>query len=359
MFSNNFNLNLEKYSYSEQKLIYSILSSFDECSLTHFDKKIKTLVEKRTRGWANFLRRGVAKVHRYHCPKIINWKNLYGTGKQPLLKMFHRFKKHDHQRNELLIKYREMANMRLNIRTERQEVYHALDLALLKFLDVDKFGIGLFEIACSIEMLAKTIGIYRIDKNGHARYDTLLNAVNDYEKSKQIIIYREFDRENKVYRPMRMWLTIEFFTSRGYNEEELRELLKSREHYLHKKGIFVKTREYYQKNFLQRLDKSGVLNPPSALVKKLLRIKNKLCDMHYEKKSIKQVEKQKKRAEKELEQANEKLTYRVLFERFVSSKNISQIEKYLTINKVRSVLDITNDEFWLRCLIESGWQPPS
>lgn len=358
---NQFYINLDKYSVSERNYIQSILSSFDDVQLNYFDKKIKSLVEKRTRGWANFFRRGISKIHRYKKPVLINYNKLYGTQKQPLLQMFHRFKKHNHQLNELLIQYRERNSMRLNIRTERQETYCALDLALLNFLDVDQFGIGLFEIKCSVEMLAKTIDIYRIDKNGHARYDTLLNAIHDYEKSKQIIIYRDFDKTSKTYKPMRMWLTPDFFKSRGYTEEELRNLLKSREHYLYKKSIFNKSREEYQTVYLQRLDKAGVLNPPDKLVKKLVRIKNLLLDMHYEKKSIKQSKKYNKQAQKELEEKNTKNTsYRDIFEYHLDDK-LSVTEKYLIKQKVLNKRNTKtlDEQFWLDCLIESGFWSPS
>ncbi|MFQ1018090.1 hypothetical protein [Gilliamella sp. BG7] len=359
MFNNVFKINLDKYSDSEQKFICSKLSSFDETLLIHFDKTIKTLVEKRKKGWSNFLRRGISKIHRYNAPKLIEWNKLYGNNKQPLLRMFHRFRKHDHQKNELLLKYRERKNMRLNIRTERQEMYRALDLALLNFLDVDQFGFGLFEITCSIEMLAKTISIYRIDEKGHARYDTLLNAINDYENTKQIIVYREFDKEKKVYKPMRFWLTLDFFKARGYTEEELRILLKSREQYLYKKGLFSKAREKYQSVFLQRLDKAGVLNPPAKLVKKLLKIKNKLLDMHCEKEAIKRAKKQQKQAEKEVEEQN-LISYHDIFHIY-SAEKMSPIDKHLIMKKVSNKLagEKDSEKYWLECLIESGWIPPN
>lgn len=361
MINNQFEINLEKYSFSEQKNILQLLSSFDNQSLLHFDNSIKELVEKRSRGWANFFRKGISKIHRYCAPKIITYHNLYGSGKQPLLQMYHRFKKHDHQRNNLLISLREREKKRLNIRSERQEMYSAIDLAILKYLDIDKFGIGLFEVTCSVEMLAKTINIYRIDKSGHARYDTLLNAINDYEKSKQIIVYREFDNEKKVYKPCRLWLTIEFFKERGYTEEELRNLLKSREQYLYKKNLFSKSREYYQTQYLQRLDKAGILNPPAPLVKKLIRIKNKLLDMHYEKESIKRAKKQKKQAEQEINNSQKReLTYHEIFEQYLINNNIATAQKFIVMNKVASKYsDKTDPKYWLECLIEVGWSPPN
>ena len=355
---NDYEINLSKYNSSEKNQIKCLLSSLDDISLRNFDLNIKELVEKRSKGWSNFLRKGISKIHRHRVPYLIGWNKLFGTQKQPLLRMYHRFKKHDHQRNELLIQYREKKGLRLNIRTERHEMYKAFDLALLNHLDVDKFGIGLFEITCSVEMLAKTIKIYRIDNNGHSRYDTLLNAIIDYEVSKQIIIYREFDKEKKVYKPVRMWLTIEFFKSRGFTEDELRNLLSLREHYLHKKNIFNQARDNYQKNFLQRLDKAGVLNPPAKLVKKLIRIKNKLVDMHYETETIKRAKKEKKQAEAATrKKESNAVNYYAIFENFIQIKNIATSHKFVIIKEVLQETKHNQSEqiFWYHCLLKVGW----
>jgi hypothetical protein len=351
-------INFNKFSLSEKEHIISQLSQFNIDLLT--DEKINKLkenIENRKKGWSNFLRKGVSKVHRCLIPNIISWHKLYGSQKQPLLQMFHRFKKHDHQRNELLINYREQKGMRLNIRSERQEMYQALDLAILYHLDIDSFGTGLFEITCSVEVLAKTINIYRIDEKGHARYDTLLNAINDYEKTKQIIVYRAFDKENKVYKPMRIWLTLEFFKSRGYTEEELRNLLKSRSHYLHKKGFYNKAREKYQTDFLTRLKKAGVSELSNNITRKLIKIKNKLLDLHYEEKAIKKATKQKK--EKLQQQQNKSYAY---IYSIYSTNTISPAQSYLVQEKVsKRFAELTklDDEFWYRCLIEIGWTPSS
>lgn len=358
---NNYEINLNKYNASEKNNIRCLLSSLDDISLENFDKKIKKIVENRSKGWSNFLRKGISKIHRHKTPYLIGWNKLYGSQKQPLLRMYHRFKKHDHQQNELLIKYREQKGLRLNIRTERHEMYKALDLALLNHLDIDQFGIGLFEITCSVEMLSKTVRIHRIDKNGHSRYDTLMNAIIDYEKSKQFIIYREFDKINKIYKPVRIWLTLEFFKSRGYTEEELRNQLKSRSHYLHKKNLFNQARDNYQKNFLQRLDKAGILNPPTTLIRKLLKIKNKLLDMHYESKSIKKAKEYKK--ENQIATRKKENTtnpdYKAILEFYIIEHNIPQYKKYLIYNEVSKETSFKqNDQnFWYHCLLKLGWSP--
>lgn len=352
-------LDLSKFNKFEKNNIIEKLSKFNFDSLTVQNNidLIKNNIENRKKGWSNFLRKGLSKIHRYNIPKLIPWNKLYGTEKQPLLQMYHRFKKHDHQRNNLLIALRERKKMRLNIRSERHEMYCAFDLAILNYLDIDNFGIGLFEITCSVEMLAKTINIYRIDKSGHARYDTLLNAINDYEKTKQIIVYREFDKEKKVYKPSRIWLTVEFFKERGYSEEDLRKLLKSREQYLYKKNIFNKTRELYQTKYLQRLDNAGILNPPSSIVKKLVKIKNSLLDMYYEKQSIKRAEKQKRQAQKEID--TKKIpNYEEIFSQYVVDNDIPPAQCYITKNKFLSKhQNVLSDKYWLDCLIDVGWMP--
>ena len=357
---NNFisNINFSKFNDSDKRNVMNQLSNFNINLLTNdAANTLKLNIENRTKGWSNTLRLGQSKIHRYLTPQLISFNKLYGTSKQPLLQMYHRFKKHDHQRNELLISYRERNGMRFNIRSERQEMYQALDLAILYHLDIDSFGIGLFEITCSVELLAKTINTFRIDKSGHARYDTLLNAINDYEKTKQIIVYKAFDNVNKVYKPMRIWLTLEFFKSRGYSEEELRNLLKSRSHYLHKKNLFNKAREKYQE-FLERLNKAGVLEPNQIVIKKLIRIKNKLIDIKKEKKFIEKAEKQKKVLAKELEKQKQKpKSYQEIYYEFIT--NIPPIEHYNIINKVSKNSHLRDDEFWFKCLIMAGWSPPN
>ena len=357
-------INFNKFSSLEKERVIAQLSSFNIDLLTDDDaNRLRNSIENRNKGWSNTLRKGLHKVHRCKIPEMIGWNKLYGTGKQPLLQMFHRFKKHDHQRNELLINYREQKGMRLNIRSERQEMYQALDLAILRHLDIDSFGIGLFEITCSVEILAKTLNIFRIDDAGHARYDILLNAISDYEKTKQIIVYKAFDKENKVYKPMRIWLTLEFFKSRGYNEEELRKLLKSRSDYLHKKGLFNKAREKYQTEFLRRLDKAGVLEPAQTVIKKLIRIKNQLIDIYNEKKSIEKSNRQKKAAldaAKKAEVDAEKKSYKYIYTTFMSNK--PQIENFVAIKKVsENFPQYTkfSEEFWYQCLLEVGWSPPN
>lgn len=193
------------------------------------------------------------KVHRHYTPVF--------KGKLPDIAAIRRFSaaldKHDWNRNPHISQLRNVRNQRASIRSERRETYQVLALAMLANADYNPESEALFEVMCSVEILAAQCGQLHHYVNGRKSYDPVLNALHDWEAADLIIIHREFDHEAKQYKAMRIWLRPEFFAGLGFDLMALRDIVRLFRQWMENKGL----REDYQKRYAHhvlRLSRSNV-----------------------------------------------------------------------------------------------------
>ncbi|MGJ3351764.1 hypothetical protein AAZR23_20075 [Morganella sp. Je.2.23] len=129
---------------------------------------------------------------------------------------------------------------------------------------------------CPVETLAAQCGQLHQYENGRKSYDPVLHALHDWEAANLIIIHRDFDREAKQYKAMRIWLRPEFFAGLGFDLAALRDIVTRFRRWMERKGL----REEYQKRYARhvlRLSRSNVASLDNRhalknLLKKLRRL---------------------------------------------------------------------------------------
>ena len=212
------------------------------------------------------------KIHRHYVPVF--------KGKLPAIAAVRRFSaalsRHDWNRNPHIYNLRCERNQRVSVRSERRETWHALALAMIANADYNPDSEALFEVMCPVETLAAQCGQLHQYGNGRRSYDPVLHALHDWEAANLIIIHRDFDREAKQYKAMRIWLRPEFFAGLGFGLAALRDIVTRFRRWMERKGL----REEYQKRYARhvlRLSRSNVASLDNRhalknLLKKLRRL---------------------------------------------------------------------------------------
>ncbi|AVX40744.1 Replication protein [Yersinia massiliensis] len=265
-------------------------SIFNDAQLIHTQ-------EKTRRGEANALRKGVSKIHRRYTP-VFNDSVPRGAAGQVVARM----RNHDWKRNQALCELRKSGYtpfkkrtdpnfvpkpMRITPRSECREALTALSLALAANCNYDPTAEYPFEVMCSIEDLARSMGVLHVYEDGRKAYDILLNALSVIEQLNYCVVHREIDPDVGQYKPIRMWLTPEFFLSRGFQMDEVRELLNKYRQWAIKNGLSESLKKKYQRHLL-RMARLGIDIERRYSLKNLLRkIKRQVvsADLQDEKKA--------------------------------------------------------------------------
>lgn len=212
------------------------------------------------------------KIHRHYLPVF--------KGKLPAIAAVRRFSaalsRHDWNRNPHIYNLRCERNQRVSVRSERRETWYALALAMIANADYNPDSEALFEVMCPVETLAAQCGQLHQYENGRKSYDPVLHALHDWEAANLIIIHRDFDREAKQYKAMRIWLRPEFFAGLGFDLAALRDIVTRFRRWMERKGL----RDEYQKRYARhvlRLSRSNVASLDNRhalknLLKKLRRL---------------------------------------------------------------------------------------
>ncbi|MCT4709285.1 Replication protein [Enterobacteriaceae bacterium H11S18] len=187
------------------------------------------------RGEANRLRKGQSKTHRNYQPAF--------TGSTPrgmAAKVVARLNSHDWNRNPELAALRRRGYtpwsrlfdnafkpqpMRISTRQESREALTALSLTLAANCDYNPDSDYMFEVMLPVEELARRMGVLHQYENGRLAYDVLLHALRVQEELDYLVIHRARDTDSGQFKPMRIFLTEKFFTSRGITVDEIRQWL--------------------------------------------------------------------------------------------------------------------------------------
>ncbi|WNJ82295.1 Replication protein (plasmid) [Cedecea neteri] len=213
------------------------------------------------RGEANRLRKGLSKTHRNCQPAFV------GQGPRGMAaKVVARLRNHDWNRNAALIALRQRGYtpwsrlfdktwvpkpMRISTRLESREALTALSLTLAASCDYNPDNDYMFEVMMPVEELARRMGVLHQYDNGRLAYDVLLHALRVMEELDYLVVHRARDTDSGQFKPMRIFLTETFFTSRGIAVDEIRQWLHQFRQWAIARGLTTSLQERYERHLLK------------------------------------------------------------------------------------------------------------
>lgn len=237
----------------------------------------------RRRGESNTLRKGTSKIHRRHVPTLT-----ISVPRGTAQKVVARMGSHNWHRNHDLIKLRQKGYtpftrrndptftpkpMRISARSESCQALNTLSLALAANCDYNPDSELWFEIMAPFEHIAAAMGMLHVYENGRKAYDSPLNALSVLEQLGYVVILRGKDTDTGQNKPLRIWLTEKFFTSRGIAVEEIRKWLGEYRVWARKRGLTESLRKVHERHLL-RLERIGIdLKSRHSLRNRLKQIK--------------------------------------------------------------------------------------
>ncbi|MEL7630921.1 Replication protein [Pectobacterium aroidearum] len=110
-------------------------------------------------------------------------------------------------------------------------------------------------------------------ENGRKAYDPPRHALSVMEQMEYTIVLHGKDSESGQNKPLRVWLTEKFFTSRGITVEEIRQWLGQFKRWAVEKGLTETLRQKYERHLL-RVERIGIdLTDRHSLRNRLRQIK--------------------------------------------------------------------------------------
>lgn len=213
------------------------------------------------RGESNRLRKGQSKTHRNHSP-VYSGKTPRGMASKVVACIRH----HDWCRNTDLIELRKIGYtpysrmfdsnfkpkpMRVTTRSESREALSALSLVLAANCDYSPDSEYMFEIMLPVEDIARRMGVLHVYEGGRKAYDVALNALRVLEQLDYVVVHRDRDTDSGQNKPMRIFLTESFFTSRGMSLENVREWLHKYRQWAISSGVAESMRDKYARHQLK------------------------------------------------------------------------------------------------------------
>ncbi|WP_426768797.1 Replication protein [Erwinia aphidicola] len=213
------------------------------------------------RGESNRQRKGQAKTHRNHQPQF-NEKTPRGMAS----KVVACIRGHDWCRNADLTELRRQGYtpysrmfdktfrpkpMRITPRSESREALTALSLVLAANCDYSPDSEYMFEVMLPVEDMARRMGVLHVYDSGRKAYDVLLNALRVLEQLDYVVVHRDRDTDSGQNKPMRIFLTENFFVSRGMTVENVRQYLHKYRQWAVASGVAQSMREKYERHQLK------------------------------------------------------------------------------------------------------------
>nr|ULG18613.1 Sea7 [Serratia proteamaculans] len=225
-----------------------------------------TLIKSR-RGEANALRKGLAKIHRRYQPNLS-----CAVPRGMASKVVARVSSHDWHRNQDLVELRRNGYvpytkrndryyvpkpMRVHARSEACQALTALSQVMAANCDYNPDSDYPFEIMAPMEQLAHMMGVLHVYDNGRKAYDVALNALSVMEQLQYAIVLHGKDTDSGQNKPLRIWLSERFFTSRGIAVDEIRQWLGQFRTWAIQNGLTETLRTKYERHLL-RIEHIGI-----------------------------------------------------------------------------------------------------
>ncbi|MCP9269161.1 Replication protein [Xenorhabdus sp. XENO-1] len=290
--------------------------------------------QRSRRGESNAQRRGQSKIHRRYTPKID-----IAVPRGTPSKLAARLKSHNWHVNPDLIELRRRGYipytqrnnphfvpkpMRISARSESCEALTSLSIALAANADFNPSHDYLFEIMAPFEFIADVMGMKHIYDNGRKAYDSPLSAMSVMEQMKFLLVLRGKDPDSGHNKPLRIWLTEKFFTSRGILRDEIKGWLKQFQTWAIEKGL-TETLQRKHKRHLDNMTRIGIdLENKHSLRNRLKQIKRWAVGQNLDT----DIAEQKKATVKELKGHIRKLEYESLDEELNrTQRSVNNLQK--------------------------------
>ncbi len=186
------------------------------------------------------------KIHRRYIPKL-SCRIPRGIAS----KLIARVSNHNWHHNYDLINLRRKLGMRIHARSELCETLTILSSVLIAHCNYSVYSEYLFEIYVPFEIIAYSMNMLHIYENGRKSYDPPLHALRILEKLKYLIIFRQRNPDTGHCKPLRIWLTPRFFTSRGITIQEIRLSLMKLEKWVINKKLTSTYISYKNKHLIK------------------------------------------------------------------------------------------------------------
>lgn len=251
-----------------------------DINLYHEDIPVSVRYKPSRRGELNTLRKGMSKIHRRYTP-VYNGEIPKGIAGRVCASIT----RHDWNRNHALIALRQRGYtpwkrqfdpdfqprpLRTGVRSESREALTALHFALAANCDYNPDNEYPFEVMVPFEEIANQMGVLHRYENGRLAYDSALHALRVTEEMKQVFVVRGFDHDTRQHKPMRIFLNVDFFTSKGLRLDELKSLVCRFQAWTRKKGL-SRTLKQQNERHLLRLDRLNLGIEKLYSLKKLLK----------------------------------------------------------------------------------------
>jgi len=141
--------------------------------------------------------------------------------------------------------------MRITPRSESREALSALSLVLAANCDYSPDSEYMFEVMLPVEDMARRMNVLHVYESGRKAYDVLLNALRVLEQLDYVVVHRDRDADSGQNKPMRIFLTENFFSSRGMTVENVRQYLHKYRQWAVASGVAQSMREKYERHQLK------------------------------------------------------------------------------------------------------------
>ncbi|EEA2350430.1 hypothetical protein FP371_24415 [Citrobacter freundii] len=257
-----------------------------DTSLYHDQVPDRVRYRPSRRGELNSLRKGQSKIHRRYKPAYTQ-----GHPKGTAGRVFAAIQHHDWNRNRALIDLRRKGYTpysrqfdpdfspkprRIGIRSESREALTALHFSLAANCDYNPSNEYPFELMVPFEEVAKQMGVLHRYENGRVAYDVAYHALRVTEEIGQAIVVRGWDKDTRQHKPLRIFLTTEFFTSKGISLDELKHMLCRFQTWARKNGLSKSLKQRYEQHLLRLARLNLGIDKHYSLKKLLKRIKWKV-----------------------------------------------------------------------------------
>lgn len=163
--------------------------------------------------------------------------------------------------------------MRITPRSESREALTALSLVLAANCDYSPDSEYMFEVMLPVEEMARRMGVLHVYESGRKAYDVLLKALRVLEQLDYIVVHRDRDTDSGQNKPMRIFLTENFFTSRGMSVENVRKWLHKYRQWAVASGVAQSMHERYERHQLKMASLGISIDGHHSLKNRLKQIK--------------------------------------------------------------------------------------
>lgn len=258
--------------------------------------------------------------------------------------------------------------MRVTARSESREALSALSLVLAANCDYSPDSEYMFEIMLPVEEMARRMGVLHVYESGRKAYDILLNALRVLEQLDYVVVHRDRDADSGQNKPMRIFLTESFFTSRGMSVEDIRTWLHKYRQWAVASGIAESMRDKYARHQLKMARLGISIDGHHSLKNRLKQIKRWVVSPELRAEKLRVVSELERTLDghasklQQMRPRNGTERYQSAWRRYTASGAVTMATQMMLEKGVKDEfpqLNVTDTEKYYRLLLERAGVPLS